>query len=151
MQEFFPENGGKELAPFLKKLDTKRKVTLPGITAESFKFTLSFSGDRKPCCLKTDKIATYEVSGMKAVEEKYGEMGKVALHFDVDSNGMLVFLHADSTVAVEETIQVDKMVPDESAGAAQLLFLPSCCHSCGVWSTAVMCQPRTPSYRSSRG
>lgn len=126
MQEFFPENGGKELAPFLKKLGTKRKVTLPGITSDSFNFTLSFSGDRKPCCLTTDKVATYQVSGLSGVKERYGEPGKVALHFDVDSNGMLVFLQADSTVAIEETIQVDKMVPDEDAGAAPLSSHPTC-------------------------
>jgi hypothetical protein len=132
MQEFFPENGGKELAPFLKKLGTKRKVTLPGITSDSFKFSLFFSGDLKPCCLKTDKYATYLVSGLKAVAERYGEAGKVALHFDVDSNGMLTFLQADSIVSIEETIQVDKMVPDEDAGASQPSLHASCCHERGL-------------------
>jgi hypothetical protein len=119
VQEFYPENGGKELAPRLKKLGTKRKVTLPGITADPFKFSLFFSGDRKPCCLQTDTYATYEVSGVTKVVERYGDAGKVALHFDVDSNGMLTFLQADSTVSVEETIQVDKLVPEEVAGASR--------------------------------
>lgn len=113
----------------MKKLGTKRKVTLPGITANTFKFTLSYSGERKPCCLKTDKIATYEVSGLNAVTERYGEPGKVALHFEVDNNGMLTFVQADSTVSIEETIQVDKMVPDEDAGAASPLLITSCRHS----------------------
>lgn len=127
VQDFFPENGGKELAPFMKRLGMKRKVTLPGVTSDSFNFTLSFSGDRKPCCLKSDKIATFEVSGLNAVNDRYGEPGKVALHFEVDENGMLMFLQADSTINVEETIQVDKMVPDEDAGARYCPPLSALC------------------------
>lgn len=114
----------------MKKLGTKRKVTLPGITSDSFTFSLSFAGDHKPCCLKDDKYATYVVSGLDAVTARYGESGKVALHFDLDSNGILTFLHADSTVNIEETIQVDKMVPDEDAGVPVLQrSLSSCVQS----------------------
>jgi hypothetical protein len=116
MQDFFPENGGKELAPFLRKLGSKRKVALADITADPFTFSLSFSGDRKPCCLKTDKLATYTVSGVKQAIDRYGQAGKVTLQFMVDSDGLLQLSEAVMTVEVEETIQVDKMVPDEEAG-----------------------------------
>ena len=105
-----------ELVPYLKKLGSKRKVVLPGVTADPFKFTTFLSGDRKPCCLKTDKLATYEVSGLAAVIKQYGEPGKVALHFEVDHSGMLSLAQADTTVSVEETIKVDKMVPDDATG-----------------------------------
>lgn len=120
VQDFFPENGGKELAPFLRKLESKRKVSFTDVTADPFTFSLSLSGDRKPCCLKTDKLATYTVTGVKEAIERYGKPGKVVLQFTVDLSGMVHLSKADTTVEVEETIEVDKMVPDEDAGAVIL-------------------------------
>lgn len=121
MQDFFPENGGQVLIPYMRKMDSKRKVTFTGLTADPFYVTLSFTGDRKPCCLTTDKIVTYTVSGLNTAMERYSETGKAVLHFTLDSNGVLKMTNAESTVQVEETIEVDKLVPDPDAGARPLL------------------------------
>lgn len=118
LQDFFPENGGQVLIPYMRKLDSKRKVTFTGLTADPFLISLSFSGDLKPCCLSTDKIVTYTVAGLNTAVERYNETGKVVLHFALDSNGVLKMTNAESVIQVEETIKVDKLVPDPDAGAA---------------------------------
>ena len=124
LQDFFPENGGQVLMPYMRKMDSKRKVTFSGLTADPFRVTLSFTGDSKPCCLLRDEIVTYTVAGLDSVMERYNETGKVVLHFTLDSNGLLKMSNAEAVVQVEETIQVDKFVPDPDAGA---LLQPMCC------------------------
>lgn len=109
--------------PYMKKMDSKRKVTFTGLTADPFHVSLSFAGDSKPCCLLTDKMVTYTVAGLDSAMERYNETGKVVLHFTLDSNGLLKMSNAEAVIQVEETIMVDKLVPDPDAGVPLLLLI----------------------------
>lgn len=121
-------------------MDSKRKVTFTGLTADPFQVSLSFSGDSKPCCLLTDKIVTYTVAGLNSAMERYNETGKVVLHFTLDSNGLLKMSNAEAVIQVEETIQVDKLVPDPDAGMSLVL-----CACCRCFTLPLQEQPRATS------
>lgn len=97
------------LVPVLKKMPTKRAITLHNVTSDGFSVRLMFDneiGAVLPCCRQTKVIGSLNVSGISAVVEKHGFSGKVAVHTGVDQNGMFVIDTVDASVDVIEEVPV---------------------------------------------
>jgi hypothetical protein len=103
--------------PYMRKLDSKRKVALTNLTADPLAVTLSLAGPRKPCCLTTDKLLTYTLTGLNDAMVRYNQTGKTLLHFEMTASGLVELVKAEALIEFEETVMVEKMVPDPDAPA----------------------------------
>jgi hypothetical protein len=101
--------------PYMKKLDSKRKVTFTDMDVDTFTVTLTHTSDRQPCCLASPALATYTISGLSEMMTKYNTTGKAVLHFQLDSNGLIDIIRAEAVHEFEEVVEVEKSVPDPEA------------------------------------
>lgn len=105
----------------MKKLGSKRKLTLTDITADPLMVTLSLDGavgsPRFPSGLDTPDLVTYKLTGLKDAMARYKETGKVALHFESDGSGLVHFVRGESVIEYADEIQVDTQVPDPEGQA----------------------------------
>lgn len=103
------ENPELVLVPALKRMPSKRTISLNNFTEDSFAISLTFNnsiGAVLPCCQKAGPIGNFNVSGINGVISKYNHSGRVALHMSVEQGGAFYVDRAEATLEIlkEEVI-----------------------------------------------
>jgi hypothetical protein len=101
--------------PYMRKLDSKRKVALSNVTSDPLTLSLFFPGPAKPCCLSSDTLTTYTLTGLAEALERYNQTGRTLLHFELSASGLIDLVKAEASIEFEETVMVEKSVPDLDA------------------------------------
>lgn len=107
------------LVPAMRKMPTRRAISLTTLTGDSFKASLEWDnapGAVLPCCHRKEPLGEFEVSGVADVVSKYNGTDKVTLHTRVDGSGVFVVEKADAAVEIEEEVPVK---PAPSANATE--------------------------------
>jgi hypoxia up-regulated 1 len=102
-QEGVGPNTELVLVPALKRMPSKRTISLNNVSEDSFAVSLTFNnsvGAALPCCQKAGPLGYFNVSGIKGVISKYNHSGKVALHMGVEQGGEFYIGRAEATVEI---------------------------------------------------
>lgn len=99
----------------MRKLGAKRKVALSNLATDPLVVSLFYPGPQKPCCLSSDTITTYTLTGLADARARYNQTGKTLLNFELSAIGLVTLVKAEASIEFEETVTVEKRVPDPDA------------------------------------
>jgi hypoxia up-regulated 1 len=102
-QEGVGPNTELVLVPALKRMPSKRTISLNNVSEDSFAVSLTFDnsiGAALPCCQKAGPLGYFNVSGISGVISKYNHSGKVALHMGVEQGGEFYIGRAEATLEI---------------------------------------------------
>ena len=122
------EGDVRNLLPYMKKLPIKRIVHLNNISASPIRISLSYNTSTHhglPPGVDSPKLASFEVTGIEGVIERYNVSGVVGLRFEADYGGVMRFDKAEAVIEYE--VMEEKIVTVKVDGEKGTYT--SCCKS----------------------
>jgi len=125
VEDAISEGSVRSLLPHMKKLPIKRIVHLSNVTASPIRVSLSYNTSTHhglPPGVDMPELASFEITGIEGVIERYNVSGVVGLRFEADYGGVMRFDKAEAVVeyeVMEEKIVTVKVTDGEGAGDAR--------------------------------
>ena len=104
VEDAIVEGSVRNLLPYMKKLPIKRIVHLNNVSASPIRISLSYNTSTHhglPPGVDSPELASFEVTGIEGVIERYNVSGVVGLRFEADYGGVMRFDKAEAVIEYE--------------------------------------------------